>query len=150
MTDKKYAAYGFKRTAKQMVALAEIAEIEILPDKIFVDTLNTERAELSALQKMLKTTSGVTVLVHQKSDFGQGAMAAKVVRDIEGGGNSIITPEIKALPRGRPKVDDFTEEEKAKYRELLKANTYSHVLTVVHRDTGLVLTRHKLRTRLKK
>ena len=150
MTDKRYAAYGFNRTAKQMIALAETAGIEVLPDKIFVDTANTNKAELAALQKMLKTVSGVAVLVHQKSDFGQGAMAAKVVQGIESGGNSIIVPEIEARPRGRPKADDFTDGQKAKYRELLKANTYNHVITVVHRDTGLVLTRGQLKTRLKK
>lgn len=151
MSDGYFVAYGFERTAAQLEKLARDLAVDLHPTRVYIDTRRTSRGELGQLRKDLSTVQGIysiTVIVHQKSDFGQGAKATQVLTWIKEMGHKVIWPNEVKRPRGRPKVKDLTPEQVKYYRELYSYAPWHHVAKRIEEDTGMKLTRAQVDYRL--
>ena len=150
---KQTAAYAFKWSSQQTRALAIKHGYDVHEDKVFKDAPTTKKAMLSELLKMLGTCDGVfevTVIVHQLSEFGTGAKANQVVKDIERMGHKVFVPKAEKNTPGRKPVDWVDHKDsgipedgyKAMWHDV--ALTHSDVLRIIKTQTGQTFTRQQL------
>ena len=149
MIEGYYAAYGCNRGNKEIEKLATELDIELLPEKIYLDTKNTRPSHLMKLVKMLGTMRGVapvTVLVVQLSDFGPGAKAKQVKEDIEAMGHKILVPEREKSKPGPGAPVWNSEEDEEDYKALWHniATTAAWVILKIKQDTKQDFTRWQL------
>lgn len=135
MTDQKRIAYGFDRKP------ADFTGRGVGRDKIFIDTDATEREELRAA--LAATIPGAEVIVLALSDFGRGAMAAKIRGKFEANGGTVVVAGEAPRPRGRPaSVIALSPEdyEWARGVFLEGVQTRADLVAKINRKTGLALT----------
>lgn len=141
MIDEVRIAYGFKRSDR------DFREHNVDLDRVFIDNPATEKEELRAVLAAVRP--GVTVVVLQTGDFGPGAKATQVCREIESRGGKVEVPEKVVGVRGRkPKgVMSAKDERWARGLWLDPALTKSHVLKRIQKRTGITFTRDQLNYR---
>lgn len=130
-------AYGYNRSEKQF------SEHDIFVDKFFIDNDGTGRKELEDLFKAVK--AGVTVVVLQKKDFGNGARAKQVQTEIEALGATVeIATDGKST--GRDTSVNFTDDQ-LKWACALwndRKRDKGVVLRRITEKTGQTVDRHQM------
>lgn len=141
MTLNVRIAYGFNRRDR------DFRDFDISEAKYFIDNDKTDREELRAA--LVSCQEGVTVVVLQVGDFGPGAKAKQIVKEIEATGAAVEVAEKPVGKRGAPLKGEMSEadEKWAKALWLDKSRTKTVVLARINERTGQEFTRDQLNYR---
>ena len=141
MTLNVRIAYGFNRSDR------DFRTLDITGAKYFIDNDKTDREELRSV--LVACREGVTVVVLQVSDFGPGAKAKQIVKEIEATGATVEVAEKPVAKRGAPLKGEMSEadEKWAKALWLDKSRTKTVVLERINERTGQQFTRDQLNYR---